>query len=208
MNGSNMYPGGGLYPDLAAVLLAGGQSCRMGFDKAFLRVGGKSVAQLLAARLRTLTDQVLLSANDPSAYTPLGLPIVLDIYAGSGPMAGLHAAMLHSQRPLMLVLACDLPRVPAVLLRNIIESSPGFDAVIPITPDGGLHPVCAVYRRTCLPVVERNLRSGMHRMVSLLDEPGLRVRQLTAAEGGFSDTDLLDLNSPDDYEEFRRMSKS
>jgi molybdopterin-guanine dinucleotide biosynthesis protein A len=179
----------------------------MGSDKALLNMRGTSMARLLATRLRELTDEVLLSANDPLTYNFLGLPTVPDLYPGCGPMAGLHAAMLRTNRPWILLLACDLPRVSTEMLNNIILRAPGFDAVIPATSDGRLHPVCAIYSRTCLPAIERGLRASDNRLIRLLEEPGLQIRQLTAAEGDFTDSDLLDLDTREDLEEFLRLSK-
>jgi molybdopterin-guanine dinucleotide biosynthesis protein A len=105
------------------------------------------------------------------------------------------------------LLACDLPRVSTEMLRNIILQAPGFDAVIPATSDGRLHPVCAIYSRTCLPAIEKGLRARDNRLIRLLEEPGLQIRQLTAAEGDFSDSNLLDLDTREDLEEFLRLSK-
>ena len=157
----------------------------MGCDKAMLRLGGQPVAQLLANRLHEFTDQVLLSTNEPSAYLFLGLPAVADLYPGCGPMAGVHAALLHTARSLVLVLACDLPAVTTQLLRRIIECAEGFDAVVPMTSDGLLHPVCALYRRTCLPVIEAepSLRRKT-RCWRLFRIPGeLRCKAIAPGEG-------------------------
>ena len=179
----------------------------MGFDKALLSLGRQPVAQMLAARLRELTDQVFLSTNDPSVYSFLGLPAIADAYPGRGPLAGLHAAMLHTSRFWVLVLACDLPGVSTILLRRLIESSSDFDAVIPVTSDGRMHPVCALYSRNCLGLVEKYLGAGENRMINLLENPKLRVLRITAAEGFFSDAELHDVNSLQDYEEYLRLSE-
>jgi len=197
-----------LFSDVTAVLLAGGQSRRMGRDKALLCIDGLPVIQVLANRLQALTDEVLLSANNPTAYTFLGLRTIPDVHAGSGPLAGLHAALIHTERPLILLLACDLPDVPELLLRRLVECSAGYDAVIPCTSNGRLHPVCAIYSRTCLPAVERNLMRGEHQMVAIFRESCLRVRQLTPGEGGFSDQHLLDMNTPKNFEECKKQHKS
>ena len=198
----------GPYPDVAAVLLAGGSSRRMGADKALLPIRGQPVLQHAAAQLRILTDQVLLSADDRRPYDFLGLPAVPDVFPGCGPMAGLHAAMLRTSRPWLIVLACDLPDATAPLLRRLVDAADGFDAVIPAGSDRCLHPVCAVYNRTCLPAIERLLKSGKHRLLSLLEEPGLRIRILSSAEGGFADADLVDLDSPIDYSEYLKRSQT
>lgn len=197
-----------LFADVTAVLLAGGQSRRMGRDKALLYIEGLPVAQLLARRLQALTDEVFLSTNNPTAYAFLGLKTIPDIHVGRGPLAGLHAALIQTQRPLILVVACDLPGVPEFLLRRLIECSAGYDAIIPCTSNGRLHPVCAVYSRTCLPEIERNLMRGERQMLAIFRDSLLRVRQLPPGEGGFSDHHLLDMNSPEDFEEYQRQHKS
>lgn len=197
-----------LRPNVTAVLLAGGSSRRMGFDKGLWSVGGRPLLQLLAARLAEVTDEVLLSANDPAAYGSVGLTIIPDIFPRCGPLAGVHAAMLHSWRPWILALACDLPRISSAMLKNLIRHTRGFHAVVPLTSDGRLHPVCAAYRRDCLPAIERLLCRGENRMTRLLEEPGLRVKFLTATEGGFSDADLRDIDNPQDLEEFNQLLKS
>lgn len=207
MNGFALEMHRDLDSDLAAVLLAGGRSLRMGCDKALLRLHGRPILQALATRLRALTDRVCLSANDPFAYAFLGLPMIPDIYPGCGPLAGLHAAMTHSTRPLLLVLACDLPGVETGFLRRMVDCSRGFDAVIPATSDGLLHPACAVYRRTCLDAVERNLSTGQYQMLKLLEVPGLHIRRLDALDGAFADANLIDLNCPEDYEAYLKLSR-
>jgi len=92
----------GRHPDLAAVLPSGGKSRRMGRDKALLRLGGQPFVQLLAARLLEFTDWVLLSADEPSACSSLGLPAVADLFPGCDPIAGVHAALRQSARSMML----------------------------------------------------------------------------------------------------------
>src|SRR5688572_20417127 len=101
----------GMNPDLCAVLLAGGQSRRMGRNKALIPLDGCPIITRLACEAGQLTDQIIISANDIPVYESLGLPIVPDVYQGQGPLAGLHAAMTYSERPLLLALACDLPAV-------------------------------------------------------------------------------------------------
>jgi molybdopterin-guanine dinucleotide biosynthesis protein A len=184
--------------DLCAVILAGGQSRRMGFNKALLPIQGRPLIQFILERVRPLTDQVLVSANDPGPFEFLRLPVVADVFEGQGPLAGLHAAMLHSARLQFLLLACDLPNLHEAMLHRLAASVGDFDAVVPRTSDGAIHPLCAVYRRTCLPVIETNLRRGMNKVADVLLSPHLRVKRLGPEEGEFSDLDLTNLNTPSD----------
>jgi molybdopterin-guanine dinucleotide biosynthesis protein A len=174
----------------------------MGSEKSLLRAGGVPLVQILARRLEGIVDEVLISANDPAVFAFLGLPVVADLFPGCGPMAGLHAAMKATSRELVLLLATDMPRVPSSLLKRLIELSDGVDAVIPQSANGILHPVCAAYRRTCLPATEDLLRRGERQMVRLLEHPDLRFRTLPPGEGGYRDEDLIDIDSPDDYLRF------
>jgi molybdopterin-guanine dinucleotide biosynthesis protein A len=175
----------------------------MGFNKALLRLGGQPLIQMVLEHVRPLTDEVLVSSNDQTTYEFLGLPIVPDIFKNQGPLAGLHAAMLLSSRSLFLLLACDMPNLHEPLLRHLALSAKGFDAVIPRTADGGDHPLCAIYRKTCFPAIERNLRKGVNKVIGIFTESPLRARWLKIEQDGFSDQDLANLNSPEDLEDFR-----
>jgi len=180
----------------------------MGSDKALLRVGDQPVIQLLADRLCELTDQVFLSTDNPGQYDFLNLIPIGDKYPCRGPLAGLHAALLNTTRTRVLLLACDLPGVSSALLRRMVDFSDDYDVVIPVTSDRRLQPVCAVYGRNCLSLVEKYLNAGESRVVRLAEDPRLRVRRLTPPEGCFTDSQLLDVNSPEDFAEFLRLINS
>ena len=110
--------------------------------------------------------------------------------------------MLHSQCALFLLLACDLPNLQPSSLVRLILAAEGFDAVVPRTPDGFAHPLCAVYRKTCLLVIEDNLRKGRNRATDIFASSPLHARWLGCEEGGFCPEDLVNLNSPEDLSAF------
>ncbi len=188
--------------EVCGVILAGGKSLRMGRDKALLEVHGQSLIARAASVLSSVSDEIVVSANDPTPYTSLGLQVIADAYPGQGPLAGLHAVMTWTRRPLVLLLACDLPRVHSRMLARLIELSEGFDMVIPQTADGGFHPLSAIYRRTCLPFIEAVLIQQVNKMTAFLANSPLRARWLTSTEGFFADSDLINLNSPNDLFEY------
>ncbi len=175
----------------------------MGFNKALLEINGRPLIQTLAELARKITDEVFISANDAGVYAFLGLTIVPDVHRGQGPMAGLHAAFARTSRSLVLLMACDLPNLHEEVLRSLIDEARDFDAVVPRTADGHCHPLCGVYRRTCLPVLESNLLKGMNKATDLLHHASIRVRYLDGQAGNFSDRDLKNLNTPEDLDEYR-----
>ncbi len=194
--------------DVCGVILAGGKSLRMGRDKALIEIDGIPLIRRLADILLGLTDHVVVSANDRAAYKFLGLPVVTDTFNGQGPLAGLHAAMVHSPLPLFLVVACDLPRIHAALLRRLVQLCPGYDAVVPRTSSGQMHPLSALYRRSCLEPIGRRLKASLNQFTALLEDPLLRIRWLPPEEGSYAEDDLCNLNSPSDLHDFRHSGRN
>jgi len=170
----------------------------MGFNKALLKIDGRPLIQILSDRMRRLTERILISSNDPDSYRFLDIPVVPDRFSGHGPLAGLHAAMLHEESALYILLACDLPNLPISLLQRMISLSEGFDAAIPRTSDGMAHPLCAVYRRTCLPNIELALKRGEKKFIETFLNDTLRVRWISPEEGQYNETDLANINTPND----------
>jgi molybdopterin-guanine dinucleotide biosynthesis protein A len=186
--------------DVCAVILAGGQSRRMGANKALLDIGGRPLIQILVGRIRPLTGRIYISSNDCLSYQFLDIPVIPDLFAGHGPLAGFHSAMARKLSSLYVMLACDLPNLQTPFLANLVEMAEGFDAAIPRTGDGLPHPLCAVYRDTCLPSVERALRRGANKVIESFLNDSLSVRFVGPDEGKFKDTDLANINTPEDLQ--------
>src|SRR4029450_7781625 len=134
--------------EISAAILAGGRATRFGgADKASLVVGGVRIVERQLAALAGVSDDILIVANDAARYTDLGVRVVPDAIAGAGPLGGLYTALLAARPDRLIVLACDLPFVPAALLERLAaESGSGqqFDAVVPRTARRR-GPRCAVY---------------------------------------------------------------
>jgi len=176
----------------------------MGFNKALIDVDGRPIISILIDQVRQLTNRVVISSNDDSSYRFLHFPVVPDRFAGCGPLAGLHAAMRSNDCSLYIVLACDLPNLQARLLRSLISLAEGFDAAIPRTNDGIAHPLCAVYRRTCLPVIEKALERGSNKFIETFLDDSLSVRWIGPDEGVYGAADLANINTPEDLQKLRR----
>jgi molybdopterin-guanine dinucleotide biosynthesis protein A len=190
--------------DICAVILAGGQSRRMGFNKALIDVNGRPIISILIDQVRQLTSQIVISSNDDCSYRFLNFPVVPDRFAGCGPLAGLHAAMRWNDCSLYIVLACDLPNLQVRLLRSLVSLAEGFDAAIPRTNDGVAHPLCAVYRRTCLPAIEQALEKGSNKFIETFLDNALAVRWVGPDEGVYEQPDLANINTPADLQKLRR----
>jgi len=162
-------------PRCTGVILAGGGATRYGgLPKGLERVAGERIIDRVANALRAVTDDLLLIANDPGAATWLpGVRTAADVRPGEGALGGLHAALAHARGDIVLV-AWDMPFVPAALLvalRARGETSGSADAVLPES-DGsrrGVEPLCAWYSSRCLPAVTAALDAGDRRVVAFHD---------------------------------------
>ena len=190
--------------DFAIIILAGGQSRRMGQDKALLRLtpGGPTLIERVIAAARPL-GPILLVTNTPDRYAWLGLPLVADPQPGQGPLGGLAGGLAASPAPYNLVLACDLPDLQPTVLDLLAAAPRLYDVLVPrwTTTEGTLQiePLHAVYSRACLPVIQAALALGQRAVHSFY--PQVRVQYL--AESALRQMDptcrsFRNLNTPAD----------
>jgi molybdopterin-guanine dinucleotide biosynthesis protein A len=193
-------PGGGKIAVSAAVLV-GGQSRRMGKDKAFIEIQGRPMLARVIERLRPLFGEIMIVGSDQAPYAGYGLPVYPDLRPGMGSLGGIHTALSQSSNPQVFCTACDMPfistEVVAALLRR---AGKGHDAVIPMVA-GELEPLCAVYARKILPAVEKDLDASVRRIKTTLSS--LDVAVVDAEELRPYDHELhtfFNINTPEDLE--------
>jgi len=155
----------------AGFVLAGGQSSRMGQDKALLPWKGATLIESVAREVFLAAGNVTLIGS-VQLYGKLGFPVIPDQIAGYGPMGGLHAALRLGVADWNVLVACDMPEVTRQLLEELLAAAEvsGRDALVPETT-GGLEPLCAVYHARLLPAVESAIQSKhlkMHDFVSTI----------------------------------------
>jgi len=163
----------------SAVILAGGESRRMGHNKALLDFGGEKLIQRVHRILKSAFDEVLISARTPEAYEFLGAPIVLDVYEGGGSLAGIHAGLVRSTSQSCFFTACDMPFLNIELIRYLDGFASEYDLVIPMSRNG-LEPLHAFYSKSCLPLIEEQLQEGNLKVIDFFDR--ISVREVTVEE--------------------------
>jgi molybdopterin-guanine dinucleotide biosynthesis protein A len=188
-------------------LLAGGRSSRMGTDKAFLQFRGTPLVENTLAVMRSACASATI-VGDPAKFGAYGA-VVGDVFAGCGPLAGIHAGLKSSSSDLNFFLAVDMPYVSAKLIRLLFEVAEKSDApvVVPRTTRG-LQPLCAVYRRSFAPVAEDALRAGKYKIDGAF--AGLPTRIVDPAElerHGFSEQDFFNINTPEDLQRAENFTK-
>ncbi|HEX9191645.1 MAG TPA: formate dehydrogenase accessory sulfurtransferase FdhD [Candidatus Deferrimicrobiaceae bacterium] len=190
-------------PGVTGVILAGGNSRRMGSDKALLPHHGCRLIEAIHRRMAELFEEVVVVTGAPGRYDFLPCRRVPDLFEGMGALGGIHSGLSHSGTDLVFVVACDMPNVNAELVRNLCGLADGADAVVP-EGEKGLEPLHAVYRKSALPAIERSLRDGERRVVSFFDR--VTVRRVAVEEVSRFDPSLdafRNINTPEDYYRLR-----
>lgn len=190
---------GALPLEPVGVVLAGGSSRRMGRDKTLLSAGGESLPARAARHLATVCAEVAVA--DRGRRLLPGLPSLPD-GPGRGPAAGILGAAEAYPGRRLLVLACDLPRIPEGLLAALAQA-PEADWVVPRWQEG-VEPLCSLYGPAALAALGRRIARGLFALHELAEED-LAVRILEGGElARFGDPReiFLNLNAPEDWERY------
>jgi len=184
-----------------AVILVGGKSSRMGTNKAFLELKGKTFIELQIELLREMFDEISISANTPSEYEYLNLPIFKDIYPGKGPLGGIYTSLINSSSLHTFMLACDMPFVGPELIKHLKDLTKEYDVVIPKS-ENGLEPLHAFYSKNCIEPIKRELDENNLRIRSFFPQVNVKIVELDSlTSSDHFKNSIKNLNTMADYED-------
>ncbi len=179
--------------DMAAAILAGGKSSRMGRDKALLDFNGKPFIALVAEVLSRELPSVVIISDHTERYTFLGLPVYEDQFKNCGPLGGIHSALYHSTTPHVLITSCDTPFISTESIQFLIESATPNEITVG-QAEGFVHPLFGIYPASALHTIEASLNEGKRKVLDLLDEVPHSIVNLTQWE-----KELKNINKPEEY---------
>ena len=186
--------------ELSAAILVG-RSTRMGRDKALLELNQQTFIGHLAHELSGCRE-VFAVACVKRDYSDAGLEVLVDERQNVGPMEGIRQALRHAATDLVFICAVDMPFFHREMAEYLAERiAPGDDACV--FRDGArVHPLCGIYRRTALPVIEQMLDADRRRMMELLSR--LRTQYVDITSGGFAGESLSNINTWEEYVKITR----
>lgn len=196
-------PAGERIAGVTGVILAGGESRRMGSDKSLLPIQGARFIDHVYWRMANLFDEVLIVTNSPALYDEIPCRKVPDIYYAQGSLAGVHSGLTHAKTERIFVVGCDMPFISAAVIREICSHATKGDLVVPHSSSGH-EPLHALYSKSCLPAMETILNAGLKRILLFFDKVRLvelsaeQIRQLDPQERSFQN-----INTPEDYYRLR-----
>ena len=184
--------------ELSAVILAGGESRRMGRDKAWVRLGGRPLLELAVEKVRRIgVREVFISGRPGADYSALNCPVLLDREPGFGPLGGIERALSVASSSLVFVLAVDMPHLTTSILRTISDRVDQYTGALPILR-GEVEPLAAIYPKRChafaSEALARSRRSARDFARVCLRERTVHVVHVAAKDA----SSFANLNSPSD----------
>ncbi|GFE59876.1 molybdenum cofactor guanylyltransferase [Geobacter sp. AOG2] len=185
-------------PDITGVILVGGKSSRMGRDKAFLKVAGRTLFERIREVFAKSFGQVLLVGNREERFAGCRLPVLPDIYPGSA-LGGIYTGLHGATTEYIFVSSCDLPFPNREVIRYLCSQREGFDVVV-LRTDDGYEPLFALYSKNCLGPIRELLESGECCAYGYYSQ--VRVRYVAYRELAPFDRDgtaFLNVNTPEEF---------
>jgi molybdenum cofactor guanylyltransferase len=179
---------------LTAIVLCGGQSTRMGSDKASLPFGNETMLERISRTVAEVADEVIVvGRRDQDAST------TYDAIEEQGPLAGIAAGLSASKTDLNIIVACDMPLIKPAVLQRLVSLIDNNDICVAVV-DGHASALCGVYRSRIAGDAQALLDAGERRVMRLLD----RVQTKRVDAAAFRDIDpnldtFLSCDTPEAY---------
>lgn len=197
------YPG-------TAIILAGGKSSRLGFDKQQLLYNGEYLIDLLLKLLAPVFQELIVVSNTPEFYNGRSCRVVSDTFIGKGPLGGLHAGLSAASFPVCYLTACDMPWISVSYIRYLLEyqkAHPETEAVVTRLGDM-LEPMNGLYTKALAPRIEILLGEQQRKMTALLDTSKTLYVPESIALRYSPDWVMFDnINTPEDWERFQKQAR-
>jgi len=186
---------------LTAIILAGGKSSRIGSDqdKAILKLNGKRLIDIVISKLKHIVGDNIIIVGPPEKY-PSYKQIVPDLFNQRGLLVGLYSGLKASASQYNLVVGCDMPFLKLELLQYIRDKIDSNDIIIPRYAKSYIEPLCAIYNKDCLSVMERNIEAGILSIRRIF--PYLKVKYIEEKEIKRVDPELnsfFNINFKEDF---------
>lgn len=194
--------------DRGAIILAGGDSARLGINKSLLELKGETLLKRAVFTLRAYFTQITVVTDHPELFSHLPVHLAGDILTGfaKNPLRGIHAGLSAGILPYQFVIACDMPFISLRLIRYMAQFAGRYDAVVPRS--GSFYqPLHAFYSKSCIEPMRRQVEQGGGKITTFYHE--VRVKYINSEKIARLDPlglSFFNINSRADYEEAQRLA--
>lgn len=145
--------------NISFAILSGGKSSRMGVNKAFLEIQGKSIIETIID-IAYEFSQIMIITNEPNLYYKFGVEVYSDIFPHRGPISGIHSALHNSKFDNVFILSCDMPFISKSTINKIIAQHNNSQITLPFVTERTYF-TCGVYSKGILERLNDYLKEGV-----------------------------------------------
>ncbi len=186
-----------------AVVLAGGQSSRMGEDKSLLVADNLPMIEKIIRQLKGHFREIIISANDIEKFRFLNLRVVPDLEKDNGPLMGIYSTLLQSAHEINFVVACDIPDLNMDYVKELMRQAKCHEIVVPVWSDGKFEPLFAVYNKSILDRVKNMLASGKRKINILFESADIKYLPMPDQLRWYKN-----LNTREDYQNYIKQRQA
>jgi molybdopterin-guanine dinucleotide biosynthesis protein A len=184
---------------LTGIILSGGKSSRMGKEKGLVDFQGKPLISHAILALKPLVDNIILGANHQlNNYKKFGYTIVEDEVKNIGPLGGVLSCLQHSDTKNNIILSCDMPFVSTDLLNYLIKQKQDYDVVVPIHDTNKIEPLCGIYSKSIIPVMEDAVKEGNYKLRDIFKKVRFATVEIGPSLPFYSRRLFYNINKPED----------
>ena len=193
-----------------AVILAGGKSTRMGFDKQLLKINERRLIDSLRRKLRLLFDEIIVVTNKSEYYLGFSDKITKDIIVGKGPLSGIHAGLSEASSQYVYFIACDMPNINLDYIRYMKEQIEDLDVKACLTRYGyWIEPFNAFYSKDMIGDIKEHITQNRRSVNSLLSKLTVHYIEEKKAREFSPNWDMfLNLNTKEELDDYLKTINS
>jgi molybdopterin-guanine dinucleotide biosynthesis protein A len=181
---------------LTGIILSGGKSTRMGQEKGRTLLNGQPLIEYAVKVLSQICDDIMISSNS-NKYDYLGHQVIKDEISGIGPMGGIYSCLKASTTADNIILSCDMPLVPSILLQYIFSEKVGYDAVIPVI-NNYPEPLCAYYNKSVVDELEKSIQDENYKLQEFFKRINVKYLEMNSSFHFFHENLFANINSQED----------
>lgn len=189
-------------PKLSTVVLVGGKSNRMqGRNKSFLIYNQQIFLNRILVQLDSF-EETFISVRDPEPYQDYSYPLVKDEILDIGPLGGLYTSLKYCRNDYLFVCATDMPLIKRELIEFMLEFLTfEYDCFVMESSDK-IHPLCGIYRKSVIPIIEDMIQKGNYRLMDLLFQS--RTKYIPLKYSCFDELVIANINTKDELLELQK----
>lgn len=183
--------------EVAAYVLAGGKSSRMGQDKGLMPLHGKPMVAYVLDSLKEMAQNITVVSNQKE-YELLGYEVISDEVKDIGPMGGLLTALNHTSTKKNMVVACDTPLVTADLWQVLWQYGSEHQVVV-FSVNGKIQPLFGIYDKSILPIVQELIIHQSYKMQNIVAQVDSKILPLEDYPQ-LNSKQLFNINTPQEFQ--------